>query len=286
MSRKYVKITIWRGTQVVRGLSAKQQCGGSNPPRALIKMKIANHQKLADNYYKLTIESEKISSTAKPGQFINVRINPGTCPLLRRPFAIHKVNKNNGTFEILFEVVGTGTKCLSMRKTGEELDILGPLGNGFNIDNKKNKAILVAGGIGVAPLTFLAKELIQKGKEVYMIVGAKTDCVLLCDDQLLSDGCKIKSCTEDGTAGQKGLVTDLLTPIDLQLTDIYTCGPKSMMKEVAKIAKQKKVNCQVSLEEKMACGIGACLGCSILTRKGMKMVCKDGPVFNAEDIIW
>ncbi len=248
----------------------------------LLRAKIKDNKQLAKNYYKLTLESKEISENSKPGQFINALINPGTCPMLRRPFAIHRVDKNKETFEILYEIVGMGTKALALKKVGEKLDLIGPLGTGFKIDAKKKSATLVAGGIGIAPLTYLAEELIKQGKDVCVILGEKTDKLASLKEGLVVGGCKLLVTTEDGSAGKKGLATEVL------ITDpiIYACGPKAMLKAVAKKAKSKKISCQVSLEEKMACGLGACLGCAIMTRKGMKMVCKDGPVFNAEEIIW
>lgn len=250
------------------------------------RSRIINHQKLSDTYYKLTLESREISALAKPGQFVNVRVNSGTCPLLRRPFAVHRKDKDKELFELLYEVVGNGTRALSMRKIGEELDVIGPLGNGFKIDREKKSAILVAGGIGIAPLACLAEELIKQKKEVFVILGSKTNNF----NWLSVDGYKLSVCTEDGSAGHKGLATDILenmlSTIPYTLSAIYACGPKAMLKAAAGIALSKQADCQISLEEKLACGIGACLGCSVKTKNGYKLVCKDGPVFNSGEIIW
>ncbi|NQU17164.1 MAG: dihydroorotate dehydrogenase electron transfer subunit [Candidatus Saganbacteria bacterium] len=258
------------------------------------RSRIINHQKLSDTYYKLTLESKEISALAKPGQFVNILINHGTCPLLRRPFAIHRKNKDKEIFEVLYEVVGNGTMALSIKKIGDELDILGPLGNGFTIDQNKKTAIIVAGGIGIAPLVALAEETKSSNQTIYFITGHGSNNAIVCIDELKSMGIETILCTDDGTAGKKGTATKLLkdlldnklSPISYNQSTIYSCGPKAMLKATAAIAKSKQISCQVSLEEKLACGIGACLGCSVKTKKGYKLVCKDGPVFDAEELVW
>jgi len=191
------------------------------------------------------------------------------------------VNREEKSFEILYEIKGEGTRFLSQYEEADDLDILGPLGNGFKIDLNIKNAILVAGGIGIAPLTFLAEELVKEKINVTLILGSKTKL----DIPLSAIGYKLLICTEDGSEGTKGLATDLLNEFvraqNFAPLQIYACGPKAMLKAVAQIT-----NCQVSLEEIMACGVGACLGCAVKTKDGYKMVCKDGPVFNSEDIIW
>jgi len=209
-------------------------------------------------------------------------------PLLRRPLSIHHVDPKNKTFKLLYEVIGPGTKILSARKVGEEISVLGPLGSGFKIE--KDILILVAGGMGIAPLGFLAHEALKNKKKVHVFIGAKTKELVLCEDGLKLLGAEVTVATEDGSYGEKGLITDILSSklatAHLPLTTVYSCGPKAMLKEVAAIAKQNKVDCQISMEAYMACGIGACKGCPIETANGYKMVCKDGPVFNAEEIKW
>lgn len=249
---------------------------------------ILDHKRLTSRYFKLTLSSKYISSHAAPGQFVNVRVSENTAPLLRRPFSIHRADPAKQIIEILYEIVGHGTELLSQKKIGESLNILGPLGNGFNIGQNHNKtAILVGGGMGIAPLLFLAEALKNKIETIYVLIGGKNAESVLCEDRFRQLGAEVSSATEDGSHGKKGLVSDvLLGLISIQLTAIYACGPYAMLKAIAEIAFQKKIECYVSMESYMACGIGACKGCPIKTKGGYKMVCKDGPVFDASEIVW
>ena len=251
-------------------------------------VRILEQVKLAPRYFLLTLSSDHISKTAVPGQFVNVKVSDNISPLLRRPISIHHTDPKNKSFKLLYVVVGPGTEALSTRKAGEELSVLGPLGSGFKIE--KDNLILVAGGMGIAPLCFLAHEALKNKKKVQAFIGAKTKGHILCEKMLKQLGAEVTVATEDGSYGKKGLITEALSSQlatnHLPLTTIYSCGPKAMLKEVAAIAKQNKIGCQVSMEAHMACGIGACKGCPVETVNGYKMVCKDGPVFNAEEIKW
>jgi dihydroorotate dehydrogenase electron transfer subunit len=259
------------------------------------KCRVLDHQNVAPRHFKLIIASDYISSHAEPGQFVNIRINQDNDPLLRRPFSIHQNSKKHKRFEILYEVVGKGTEILSNYSVGSELDILGPLGNGFKIDKKKNIAILIGGGMGVAPLLNLAEELKDKTKAIYILVGAKNKKRVLCEKEFKTITDQVLVSTDDGSYGKKGFISDIL--LDFldnklanrstgQLATIYTCGPKPMLRAVTDIAFQNKIDCQVSMEQKMACGIGTCLGCVIKTNSGYQKVCSDGPVFNSKEIVW
>ena len=252
--------------------------------------RIVSNKKVAQKFYRMRVESAYLARTAKPGQFVEVRCSPGIEPLLRRPLGVHRITANG--IEMLYEVVGSGTEILSRKPAGSGLDIIGPLGNGFN-DARSDAAILVAGGIGVAPLVALAEKLAAgKKNNVRIILGARTKSHILCEKEFKSIGCPVKIVTEDGTVGRKGLATDLLKESfaarEPQPEAIYACGPTGMLKAVAAIAKAHRIPCQVSLEERMACGVGVCLGCPVKVRPdgGYKMVCKDGPVFDAEEIVW
>lgn len=256
------------------------------------KCRILDHQNVAPNHFKLIISSAYISSHAEPGQFINVRVSDGYDPLLRRPLSIHRASKKHKRFELLYEVVGKGTELLSKYSVGSELDILGPLGKGFEIDKKKKIAILVGGGMGVAPLLHLAEEL--KTKAIYILVGAKNRDRVLAEKEFKGITDQVLVSTDDGSYGKKGFISDLLIDFidntlpkeDTPTTTIYTCGPKPMLRAITDIAFQNKIDCQVSMEQKMACGIGTCLGCVIKTRSGYQKVCSDGPVFKGNEIIW
>lgn len=249
-----------------------------------IKVKILSNDRVNGSFYRLKLASGYLAKSAKPGQFIEILCAEGIDPLLRRPLGVHKTTKSG--IEVLYEVVGRGTELLSRQKVGCRLDIIGPLGSGFNITESKS-AILVAGGIGVAPLVALAEGL----GEAHVIIGARTKSHVLCENEFKLAGCTVAVATEDGSKGFKGLATDLLKDAlklsDYKVSAIYACGPAGMLKAVAKIAANHRVQCQVSLEERMACGVGVCLGCPVKVISGeYKMVCKDGPVFDAEDIAW
>jgi dihydroorotate dehydrogenase electron transfer subunit len=249
-----------------------------------VKIKVLSNNRVSGSFYRMKLASGYLAREAKPGQFIEILCAEGVDPLLRRPLGVHRIAKSG--IEVLYEVVGKGTALLSARRAGVELDIIGPLGNGFDIA-ESGPAILIAGGIGVAPLVALAEEL---GK-AHVIIGARTKSHVLCDGEFKRLGCIVSVATEDGSKGRKGLATDLLKDaLQSERSEspmVYACGPAGMLKAAAAIAKSHRVNCQVSLEERMACGVGVCLGCPVKVRSGeYKMVCKDGPVFDAEDIAW
>ena len=259
------------------------------------RVKVVKNIEVKKNYYKILLKSDIIVKKSLPGQFVHVRVSSVTEPLLRRPLSIHRVKGSN--FEILYEIKGRGTKILSEKKHGEYLDIIGPLGNGFNTRytipacrqawHDTRYTILVAGGIGVAPLFFLAQKLKTKP---LVLIGANKRQKLVCVEDFRRLCCKVKIATDDGSMGFKGKVTELLTrilsTIDYRLSTIYACGPDAMLRELSKISIRNNMECQASLENFMGCGIGACLACVIKTKNGYKRVCKDGPVFDVSKIIW
>ena len=254
------------------------------------RFKILANEKLGRGYFKMLISAPAIARRAKPGQFVHLRCQEGIQPLLRRPFSFHRISKN--TFEILYKVVGQGTNLLAKKQKGDKIDMLGPLGTGFPLQptTYNLQPILVAGGMGVAPLLALAQRLPNKRKTV-VLLGAKTKQELLCAAEFKGLSAQVQITTDDGSQGFKGLVTNLLirmlrnTKYEIRYT-IYACGPNPMLKAVAAIAKQYKALAYGSLEERMACGVGACLGCAVSTRAGYKQACKDGPVFNLREIVW
>ncbi len=253
-----------------------------------LQAKIISNQKLAGHYGHLEFDSALIAQQATPGQFINIRVSDAVEPLLRRPLSIHNVQGSK--VKIIYKIIGQGTQMLSAKQPGEFLDIIGPLGNGFAYQNlvqsKKAKSVLIAGGMGVAPLVFLAEKL--KSSQPLVLIGAKTKNEILCLQEFKRLNCKLALATEDGSLGFKGRVTDLLKTI-LEKTYpevIFSCGPQAMLKAVASLALKNGIDTQLSLEEHMACGLGACLGCVVLTKNGYKTVCKDGPVFAGGELIW
>jgi dihydroorotate dehydrogenase electron transfer subunit len=233
-------------------------------------------------------ESPDIAQSAKPGQFVMVR--GGADTLLRRPLSIHQVDGHK--LALLFSVVGKGTQWLSQRQTGDNIDIFGPLGNGYTIYPDSKNLLLVAGGIGIAPLRFLVDVALKAGKKVTLIAGARSAAYLLpvslspglLSKGVLPSGIDVLNATEDGSEGFRGMATMLL-PGYLEAADqVFACGPAGMFRTMAQMPELKGKPVQVSLEIMMACGVGVCYGCTIRTKSGLKQVCKDGPVFDLADI--
>ena len=226
-----------------------------------------------------------IASLARPGQFAMLACDNQNLTVLRRPISIHEAQSHVAGF--LFAVIGAGTAWLAQRQPGESIDLIGPAGNGFSYDPNSRKLLLIAGGMGIAPLTYLAREAINQGRQVVILAGAKT-AKQIYPAALLPPGCEYFTATEDGSAGEKRLVTALLTQHVDWADQIFVCGPLPMFKTLAgdfgPLLKNKSV--QVSLEVRMGCGMGFCYACTIRTQKGLQQVCKDGPVFRMPDIIW
>lgn len=251
---------------------------------------ISRIEKLAGDIYRFTLKAPDIAAEASPGQFIMVRTGEGMDPLLRRPFSVHQVLEG-GLVQILFKAIGKGTRALAEMEAGRKLDVLGPVGRGFTITGALHH-YLVGGGIGIAPLLFHASRLFEKSESsaVKVFLGArKKDEIAPLADDFEAMGLEVQIATEDGSLGNQGLVTDLLAPLQtLNQTTVYTCGPHPMLRAVVGICRDKDWGCQVSLETIMACGLAACLGCAVLRgdMNGYDHVCKDGPVFNADEVAW
>ncbi len=243
---------------------------------------IANSE-VMPGVYLIWLESPQIASLAQPGQFVMVRCGEDT--LLRRPLSVHQVD--GGRMALLFAIVGKGTHWLSERQAGDNIDLLGPLGNGYSIQPSSDKLLLAAGGIGIAPLCFLAQEALNQGRLVTLLLGASTAAQLY-PNHLLPSEAELIIATEDGTVGQKGMITDPLLDLTGWADQIFACGPISMYQTMAARKQQllKAKSAQVSLEARMGCGRGLCYGCTLKTKDGLKQVCKDGPVFDLEDILW
>jgi len=264
-----------------------------------IKVKILSRKEVAPNIYLMSLKAPKIAQEALSGQFIHIKCSKDSYPLLRRPLSIHRIDKEKGEIFILFQVTGEGTKLLADRTIGDVLDIMGPIGMGFNIYPKSKKIVIIGGGIGVAPLLALCEESIRQGKEVRVLIGALKKELVIGEKSFKILGAKVEVATDDGSYQYKGLITDLLERMIKEgwLADqIFACGPKPMLKKVSEIAFQANIHCQVSMEERMACGIGACLGCvcKIKTKDKKeykvkyeyKRVCVDGPVFAGSEVVW
>lgn len=228
-------------------------------------------------FHLIWLEAPYLASQAQPGQFVMVCCGEDT--LLRRPFSIHQADGKR--LALLFKVVGRGTHWLSQRKQGDKLDLLGPLGNGYKIQEGAHKLLLLAGGIGIAPLFFLAQDTLRKKGSVTLLYGTADKKRLSIPPQI-----KLVSATEDGSVGQRGMITDILPDYISQADQVFACGPLPMYQSMARMLELKNKPVQVSLEVRMGCGLGVCYGCTIKTKNGLKQVCRDGPVFDLNDILW
>lgn len=249
---------------------------------------VQKNSQVSQDSFAMVILAPRVVTLARPGQFVMVACSEtGQSPLLRRPLSIHAVDGDCLT--LLYRVVGQGTELLANMQVNHSLSILGPLGTGFAIPEKKHHC-LVGGGIGIAPLLFLARAIrrAQPESKITLLAGARSDLELLAIEKF-QPGVEVLIATDDGSEGHHGFVTELLAEVTGDVA-VYTCGPTPMMKGVAEIAREHGWGCQVSLESHMACGMGACLGCAV-ERSGVHEgadkyvhVCKDGPVFKAEEI--
>lgn len=235
--------------------------------------KVLYNKEISENIYEMAIEGDY---EAKSGQFYMLKtLNEEF--LLPRPISVHDVYEDRIVF--LYQVAGKGTKVFSKLKDGDEIQIMGSLGNGFDVDSIKGNIAIVAGGIGIAPIRYLSKNL--KDCNIDLYCGYRNEAYAL--EEIKPNVKSINIATEHGEVGHKGYVTDL---IDVQKYDlVITCGPEIMMNKVVKMCREKGIACLASLENRMACGIGACLGCTCKTTEGNKRTCKEGPVFFGEDLV-
>lgn len=247
---------------------------------------ITKNSQLNHDNYLLELQAEEKLDQIIPGQFVNVLVKNSASTFLRRPFSIHNVDYTTNSFSILVKTVGEGTNHLVLEKVGDKLDVVFPLGNGFSLPKKHEKVLLIGGGVGIAPMMHLGKESVELGAEVHILLGARSekDHILLKEFENVG---KIYLTTNDGSLGVHGFVTDHPVFSESEKFDrIYCCGPDPMMHAVARKANELSIDCEVSLENMMACGYGVCLCCVTKTTEGNKCVCTDGPVFNIKDLQW
>ncbi len=243
---------------------------------------IIRQEEISYGIYSMWMRTDRISALAKPGQFISVYCQEGS-RLLPRPISICEIDRADRSVRIVYRVVGKGTEELSQMRTGRSLDIVGPLGNGFPL--KEKKAFVIGGGIGIPPMLELAREL---NCEKQLILGYRDSLFL--QEEFKKFG-KLYVATEDGSYGTEGNVLDVIRENGLDAEIIYACGPMPMLRAVKAFARERQMECWVSLEERMACGIGACLGCVCNSKErdshtnvNNKRICKEGPVFRAEEV--
>lgn len=259
-----------------------------------VKGQVLQNAAVQPGIYEMTIAAPEIAKSATPGQFVMVRpIYRSFEPFLNRPFGISNIDAAKGTINILYIVVGKGTDLMSEMQQGDDIFLVGPVGNGFTIETMGRKVALVAGGMGIAPLLPLAKSLQEAGKTVYGLMGASKAAALVGTDTWRKDGINVQIATDDGSVGQKGFVTALLEDLlgKEKIDCIYCCGPTPMMARTVEIAEKHGVPIEVSLEKRMGCGIGVCMGCICKLKQAdgsvkQYRVCYDGPVFRGEEVVF
>ncbi|MGQ9454701.1 MAG: dihydroorotate dehydrogenase electron transfer subunit [Armatimonadota bacterium] len=266
--------------------------------KGIYECEILEHTQVAPGVVRTLLSGPQIAQCAEPGQFVNVRVAESTDPLLRRPLSVHGVYPGEDAFAVLYVIRGRGTQMLSSVPCGRSVSVVGPLGKPFDVGSSSEaRHVLVGGGCGVAPLHFLCDVLCRRfGSDMVAVVtGAQTREALLCEGEFRRFGVDVDVCTEDGSYGFRGVVTDLLMrhlyegslPVR-----VYACGPREMLREVTRMCAEADVeSCQVSLENFMACGLGVCLGCVQKVRDEKdgwhyERVCTEGPVFEARDVVW
>ena len=277
-----------------------------------MRQKVLSNEGIAPGIFRMTVSIWEKAEKACPGQFIHIRCSSLNDPLLRRPLSIHELTPE--IVGILYRVVGKGTALLSRRKREEALDVIGPLGCGFRAKPAGGPVVIVAGGMGVAPLLFLAQSLMNtdrhmeakqappqnrraslplQQKDVSVLIGAKSGELILCEEEFRKLGCSAEVATDDGSCGQKGYVSSLFEEsIEKRKPgQVFACGPNAMLREIATASARRAIECQVSFENQMGCGVGVCLGCVIRTKEGdgisgYRRVCRDGPVFDARTVLW
>ncbi|MDR1557015.1 MAG: dihydroorotate dehydrogenase electron transfer subunit [Tannerellaceae bacterium] len=254
----------------------------------MLDMKVVENKSLHTNYCLLKLKSDQALPPMLPGQFVQVRVENSPATLLRRPISIHYIDRDKNELWLLVRKVGNATRAMAKYQPGETLNLLLPLGNGFTIPSvtaHKQNFLLIGGGVGIAPLLFLGARLKAENLEPNFLLGARTKDELLQLDEFQKFG-TVYTTTEDGSQGEKGFVIHHSILKNLRSDYIYACGPEPMMRAVARYAASALISCEVSLENTMACGIGACLCCVENTHEGNVCVCTEGPVFNIDKLKW
>lgn len=257
---------------------------------------VTGNAKLGPNLYLMTLKAPRTAAGIEPGQFVHMAIATDRSHVLRRPFSVYAADAERGSIDVLYQVVGEGTREMTRWKSGAETALIAPVGRGWRPPRDVRRALLVGGGVGAAPLYMLCDELLRRGAAVDVVLGASTGDCLVCLDRyfdLNDPNLRVLHTTDDGSAGVKGFCTavaeDALA-LAAESGERYgymaACGPEPMMRIAAGLARDAGVPCEVSLERRMACGIGACLSCAVDTVNGKKRACADGPVFDIQELPW
>lgn len=242
-----------------------------------VVLTVAKNVALTPLIYEMTLVGD-VSGVTRAGQFVEIALDG---LYLRRPISV--CNYEEGRLTLVYKVVGKGTDLMSQMAEGTELDVLTGLGNGFDVEYECQKPLLVGGGVGVPPLYRLTRDLIARGREVSVVLGFNTESEIFYAEEFEKLGAKVILATADGSVGVKGFVTDAIRESGVEYDYFYSCGPLPMLKALCSAT---TTSGEVSLEERMGCGFGICMGCSIMTANGAKRVCKDGPVFKKEEVLW
>jgi dihydroorotate dehydrogenase electron transfer subunit len=252
----------------------------------LERVEVVANERVAPGVGLIALSAPRIAAAVRPGQFVHLRISTGADFILRRPFSVHRAYGDH--IELLYQVLGRGTRELADRAHGDVMDAIGPLGTGWNVPDGAAHVLLVAGGLGAAPLGMLAEQLAARGVAVSVAMGAPTAERLVARGVFERVARQVTLATDDGSAGERGFVTGISERLisDGRPSLVCACGPEVMSRSVAAQAEAAGVPCQVSLERLMACGIGACLSCVVTTVRGRKRACVDGPVFDAREVVW
>jgi dihydroorotate dehydrogenase electron transfer subunit len=248
-------------------------------------LKILENKQLTKDFYVLELSGEEKMPEMKPGQFVQVKVEGSPETFLRRPISVHDADTGRNSLKLLIQIAGKGTQKLSELSAGDSLNIIYPLGNSFSMPGREQRILLIGGGCGVAPLLFLGKYLKANGFNPDVLLGFRSRERMIEYDEYSAIG-KVYMTTEDGSEGIKGFVTDHPVMKASEYDMVYCCGPEPMMKAVGRYCKKNNITCEVSLENLMGCGIGACLCCVVETVKGNKCTCTDGPVFNINELKW
>lgn len=265
---------------------------------------VIKQEEITPGHFRLCLFAPEIAETARPGQFVHISCGSTLDPLLRRPLSIHALDRDKGRLLLFYKVVGKGTALLSRHNRGDMISVLGPLGHGFSAPAKHTQVIAVAGGLGIAPLYFFLQELAGAGTGAEVFFGAVTEKQLFYKDEIAHMGHRVLLSTDDGSCGYHGTVTALLTEYLRENTNhggfhrhggaearVYACGPRGMLRQLTDIIVKAGVSGEVSLEERMGCGVGACLSCACKTKAEenewrYRRVCVEGPVFPTAEVIW
>ncbi len=255
-----------------------------------LAMVIANEQ-VARGIFILRLEEPEQARDVKPGQFVHLRCGTSFDPLLRRPLSVLRTGASQQNYlpayhyEVLYEVVGRGTELLSRLRPGDLVDVLGPLGRPFQIDRATRRLLLIGGGVGIVPLVALAEEAIRRDLSVTLLGGFQTSAKVFPPDRLPAE-VEYQVATDDGSVGHRGVVTELVAEYLAWADQVCACGPVPMLRALAMLERPRRLPFSVAMEERMGCAMGVCLGCVVPTKHGLQRVCRDGPVFELDEIRW